>query len=111
MALVAWDVICRPTNLGGLGVLHLPTMNLALLTKWVARFMGPGEDLVKNILHDCYGSGWQHEGIAGAARGVSLFWHNIKKVLSQVREHFTPNLVEGSSFKFWTDDWSGLGSL
>ena len=35
MALVSWEDICTPTRQGGLGVPHLDTMNVALLTKWV----------------------------------------------------------------------------
>ena len=41
LALVAWDDICKPTDQGGLGVPHLKTMNVALLTKWVKRIVGP----------------------------------------------------------------------
>ena len=44
MALVAWDVVCRPLHSGGLGVLHMQSMNLVLLTRWAGRIMSPLEN-------------------------------------------------------------------
>ena len=35
-ALVSWEVVCRPTQKGGLGIIDRQKMNMALLTKWVA---------------------------------------------------------------------------
>ena len=40
---VSWDVVCRPTCQGGLRVLNLLTMNLILLSKWVAKIVSPAE--------------------------------------------------------------------
>ena len=57
LALVAWDDICKPTGQDGLGVPHLKTMNVALLTKWVKRIVGPEEDLIKAVMRDRYGAG------------------------------------------------------
>lgn len=33
--LVAWSTVCRPKDLGGLGVSDLELMNIALLAKWL----------------------------------------------------------------------------
>ena len=57
MAFVAWDDICTPTDQGGLGVPHLNTMNVALLTKWVKRIIGPEEDVIRSVMRDRYGAG------------------------------------------------------
>ena len=74
MALVAWDDICKPTGQGGLGVPHLKTMNVALLTKWVKRIVGPEEDLIKAVMRDRYGAGvvWDKMTVrvSGRIRGV-----------------------------------------
>ena len=50
MALVSWDMMCRPTSYDGLRVLHLHTMNTALLTTWIARHMLPKEASVTQTL-------------------------------------------------------------
>ena len=57
LALVAWDDICKPTGQGGLGVPQLKTMNVALLTKWVKRIIGPEEDVIRTVMRDRYGAG------------------------------------------------------
>ena len=36
--LVAWEKVCRPKDLGGLGILDLEIMNIALLSKWLWLF-------------------------------------------------------------------------
>ena len=46
--------MCRPVSLGGLGVPHFQQVNMALLTKWVARLMHPSRDLIAAILRDGY---------------------------------------------------------
>ena len=40
---------------GGLGVLHIQSMNTALLTKWVERIIGPRDNLAMSVLRDSYG--------------------------------------------------------
>ena len=44
--------MCRLIKQGGLGVLHIQSMNTALLKKWVDRIMGPQDDLVISVLRD-----------------------------------------------------------
>lgn len=38
MHLVAWEDICKPKYLGGLGIKWIRDMNKALFTKWTWRF-------------------------------------------------------------------------
>lgn len=48
--LVSWPVVCLPKSQGGLGVLHLKTMNLALLGKWLWRLEnseGHWQDIIR----------------------------------------------------------------
>lgn len=35
MQLVAWDDVCKPKNLGGLGIGRIRDINKALLSKWL----------------------------------------------------------------------------
>ena len=41
LAMVSRDVVCRPIKQGGFGILHVQSMNTALLTKWVTRILAP----------------------------------------------------------------------
>ena len=96
LALVAWDDICTPTDQGGLGVPHLNTMNVALLTKWVKRIIGPEEDVIRSVMRDKYGAGVNWEKTTTRVRGASAFWRGIGKVL--------PSLGDGNLFRFWLDE-------
>ena len=59
--LVAWEIVCRPVEQGGLGVRQLQHTNMALLSKWVHRLLQPSGDLTSTVLHDEYGGAldWQ----------------------------------------------------
>ena len=54
MALVSWDLICRSANQGGQRVINLQAMNLAMLTKCVAKIMNSKEDLALRVQRDSY---------------------------------------------------------
>ena len=51
------EVACKPTEKGGLGILHLPTLNEVLLSIWVSRIMNVGEEMVVKVLKDRYDLG------------------------------------------------------
>lgn len=51
--LVQWPVICSPKDQGGLGILDLETMNIALLGKWLWNLEN-GEGWWQDILRDKY---------------------------------------------------------
>ena len=103
-ALVSWDVVCRPTYLGGLGVRHMHRTNVALLTKWVGRVMRPENELAIKVLRDCYGASmdWGSRGLATGR--TSAFWSRLRLIFSQVRGHFLARLGDGSAFCFWRDN-------
>ena len=111
VALVAWSTITRPKSLGGLGIRHLKHMNLALLTKWVGRIMGQSEDLVIALLRDCYGAtvGWTDWSTP--RRGDSAFISGLRPLFSSMQHLFRPRLGDGAKFRFWEDDWAGIGRL
>ena len=107
MALVQLDMVCRPTSYGSLGVLHLHTMNMALLTKWIARLMLPQEVLGTQTLRDSYSLGVDWEHPMTPVRGASSLWHGLQSMFPRVQGFFAAKLGNGFSFRFWRDDWSG----
>ena len=42
--MVKWINVCRPKDLGGLGVLNSIVLNIALLTKWIWRLFSTEEN-------------------------------------------------------------------
>ena len=51
MTRVPWDIVCQPTSQGDLRVLHLHTMNVALLVEWINRRLRL-KDMVSQVLRD-----------------------------------------------------------
>ena len=111
VALVAWETVCRPVDQGGLGVRQLLHTNTALLSKWVSRLLQPTGDLVTTVLRDEYGSKLDWQLWQTPRRGDSAFISSLRAVFHAVQPFFHPRLGSGESFRFWVDDWSGLGCL
>ena len=88
MALVAWDDICTPTGQGGLGVPHLKTMNVTLLTKWVKRIICLEEDVIRAVMRDRYGAGVAWDKMTTRVRGASTFWRGLGKVVPIIQNFF-----------------------
>ena len=108
-ALVAWSTVYRPVAHGGLGVRHLQHTNMALLSKWVTRVMKPSNDMVSILLHEAYGQSLDWSVWATPRRGDSPVVASIRWIFPFVQSFFRPQLGDGASFRFWEDDWSGLG--
>ena len=111
VALVAWDTVCRPVSQGGLGVPHFQQVNMALLTRWVARLMHPSGDMVAAILHDGYGASLDWQMWQTPQRGDSAFISSLRPIFKTVQPFFRPKLGTGESFQFWADEWLGNGRL
>ena len=56
-AFVSLEVVCRPTQAGGLEILDRQKMNMTLLTKWVDRLISSRDDLVTQVLKESSGKG------------------------------------------------------
>lgn len=55
IAWVKWEVVCRSKSNGGLGVENLEWFNLALLGKWVLRFLSDCKSLWASVVESKYG--------------------------------------------------------
>ena len=109
MVLVAWSMVCRPINQGGLGIRHLQHTNMALLTKWVCRMMQPSGDLVTVMLRDEYGLSLDWEMWRTPRHGDSAFMSSVRTCFPQVQSFFKPQFGNGETFRFWCDNWSRHG--
>ena len=64
---------------------HLDTMNVALLSKWVIRIMGPEEDVIRSVMRDRYGAGVDWDRMTTRVRGALAFWWGLGKVVPTIR--------------------------
>jgi hypothetical protein len=85
---VAWPVVCRPTNLGGLSVLDLRFFGFALRLRW---------EWLARVEPKCY---W-----------ASLPSRTEKPVAAMAAISMSVVVGDGSSVRLWTDDWAPVGRL
>ena len=86
--LVAWETVCQPVSQGGLGVPHFQHVNMALLTKWVARLMQLFGDIVAAILRDGYSASLDWQMWQTPGRGDSAFISSFRPIFNTVQPFF-----------------------
>ena len=111
-SLVAWEKVCSPLEMGGLGVRKLGHFNQALLGKWLWRFGQEGTRLWQRVIATKYGKGqggWTTKDCrraqgCGLWRGINVGWEWFSK-------HLAFMVGDGSRIRFWHDRWVGDISL
>lgn len=102
--LVNWDLVCTPKKLGGLGVLDLKTLNMALLSKWFWQWASKEDKLWKSIFQVLYT--WQGDTIIH-----SHFFKNHLKMVFPFCQSFVDRIIgNGKTIDFWHENW-GNGIL
>lgn len=111
-ARVAWTEVTKLKREGGLGIKDLSTWNMACCLKlvwllffqsgsvWVAWF-------IEEILHECVSNLW-------TTKPSPRHSWQVNKILKMSGELFTwikLRVGNGTSCRFWTDNWCSLGSI
>ena len=95
--LVAWEKVCLPRELGGLGIQNLASFNQALLGKWLWRFGHEATHLWQRVIAMKYGEGkggWCTRASRGA-HGCWL-WRSISEGWDTFAKHFSFVVGDGS---------------
>ena len=85
------------------------THQYGLLSKWVIRVMKPSNDKVSILLREAYGQSLDWSLWATPRQGDSPVVAGIRWIFPLLQSFFRPQLGDGASFRFWENDWSGLG--
>ncbi|CAL5065864.1 unnamed protein product [Urochloa decumbens] len=100
---VAWDLVCRDINDGGVGLKDLVTLNTSLLLKHIHKlFTG-----VRNPWTDWMRL-WYDEGHAEEDMPC---WRQLKALIPQYRAMTMVVLGDGQTTSFWHDAWAEVGRL
>ena len=103
--LVNWDIVCRPKDQGGLGILDLRCMNLCLLAKWWWSLENK-EGLWQKIVRFKYIRG-RPLSLLQRKQGDSHFWKSILEVKDVFYKNCKRIIGDGKSTSFWNDCWCG----
>ncbi|CAK8573188.1 unnamed protein product [Lathyrus sativus] len=116
MTWISWSFICKPKTHGGIGIKNIGVFNIALLPKWLWRFIKEPSALWKTFLEARYDSLKSKVMLKKELRdskSYSLWWRDIMRVGDVMEEKgFTRKvsckLGEGKFVSFGT--LVGLGN-
>jgi hypothetical protein len=107
---VAWQAVCVPKKLGGLGVISLPSQNSALLAKFLTKIHSDSSAPWASWFRRMYG--WNGSRDLGDRHHLDTpIWKDIVTGLPAFRSISKVTLGNGASAAFWMDLWLGDQTL
>uniref|UniRef100_A0A803PV05 Reverse transcriptase domain-containing protein n=1 Tax=Cannabis sativa TaxID=3483 RepID=A0A803PV05_CANSA len=100
----AWDKLCLPKSLGGLGFQKTKEMNIAFLAKWGWKILNGCQSLCCKILEAKYLKGKDFLS-CNYKDSDSLFWKNIVKANTIMRKWACKVVANGRDICIWRDPW------
>ena len=95
--LVAWDKVCSPIEMGGLGIRNVVSFNQVLLGKWLWRYRHEVSHLWRRVISTKYGEGqgsWSTK-VCRRTHGCGL-WHSINEGWENFSKQFSFVLGDGT---------------
>jgi hypothetical protein len=102
---VAWDVVCRSIDEGGLNVKNLEIQNICLLLKFIRKLHMPNKSSWANwILSWVYG---RQKRLGDNISRCTSSWHYLMTLIDMYRSLTFVRVGNGKSTCFWLDSWLG----
>lgn len=106
--LASWDLICKPKEKGGLGILNLHLQNTSLLLKMAHKFINHMDiPWVHLIWEAYYGQGFHQDSL----KNSSFWWRDCMKLFHLYKDNASATLHNGQTLQFWSDNWNGPPKL
>jgi hypothetical protein len=108
--MVDWASVCKPREVGGLGIINTKFMNIALMLKWIWKIYQNEEGLWAVLLRAKYLGDHDLFSPAVPTKG-SQFWNAIQKIKWYFKMGAKHQVNNGRRTYFWLDWWTGTGPL
>jgi hypothetical protein len=102
--LVKWENVCKPKKSGGLGVLNLRTQNIALLLKFLFKFMNRQDIPWVQLIWQAHYSNGKIPQSSNACG--SFWWKDCLSLLGTFLNLAHCKAGNGVSVRAWLDCWS-----
>ena len=99
--LAKWDILCRPKDQGGLGILDLQLQNKCLLAKWLVNLLNT-TGMWQTLLTNKYLRSKSLTQVK-AKPYYSHFWRGLMKIIDEVLANGSFIIKDGCQTRFWDD--------
>ena len=110
LPLIAWDKICRPKMLGGLGLRKSAAVNTAFLAKLAWKFLTQPDNLWVQQMRAKYGAPDSFFVTRPRAKD-SWVWKCLLRIRPFFQQGIRWKVGNGQSINFWTDNWCAEENL
>ncbi|CAN1177926.1 Putative ribonuclease H protein At1g65750 [Linum perenne] len=108
---INWETVCKPKNLGGLGLRSARELNKAFIMKIVWGLIDRPSELWAQVLSSKYLKRSESGYVLARKTGFSAVWRGMMKVWPDVINGIQWSVRDGKTTKFWTDRWLDSGIL
>ncbi|CAN1128017.1 Putative ribonuclease H protein At1g65750, partial [Linum perenne] len=102
---INWETVCKPKELGGLGLRSAGELNKAFLIELVWGLMKNPSSLWARVLISKYMARTSNGYALARKSGFSATWRGLIKVWPDVKNGLQWSIINGKNTKFWTDRW------
>ncbi|CAN1148633.1 Putative ribonuclease H protein At1g65750, partial [Linum perenne] len=108
---VNWDTVCKPKNLGGLGLRSARELNEAFLMKVAWSFLVAPEELWVKAVSSKYLTRSEAGLKLRRKSGFSSLWRGVLRVWNMMLHGLHWSVRNGKDTKFWSDRWLDSGCV
>ncbi|CAN1788669.1 Putative ribonuclease H protein At1g65750 [Linum perenne] len=106
---INWETVCKPKNLGGLGLRSARELNQDFLMKIVWGLVSRPTELWAKVLISKYLKRTDNGYILARKKGFSAVWRGVLKAWPLVTNGIHWSIRDGRNKHFWTDRWVDSG--